>query len=60
MTADDIEQYRWLEFVAAKLGTRKWTVGNKLTDGAKALGYVKAIPQKQLDKLRSEFDERNQ
>lgn len=56
MTADDIETYKWLEFVARKLGTRHWTVGRRLSRDKKRLGYQKAITPTQLEKLREQFE----
>lgn len=59
---DDINTAKFAEFMAYKLGTRKWTVSaaRTMSGQMKALGYVKTITHAQLDAFKQEFAERHQ
>lgn len=45
----------WSEWLAAKLGTRKWCIAARLTDRLRHKGYEKAITQKAYDAFAVEF-----
>lgn len=57
---DDINTAKFAEFMARKVGTRKWTVSDapKLTGKMKALGYDKLVSHAALSAYKQEFSER--
>jgi hypothetical protein len=57
---DDINTAKFAEFMARKVGTRRWAVSDapKLTGKMKALGYDKLVSYKQLDAFKQEFSEK--
>lgn len=45
------------DWLAAKVGTRKWCVFPRLTDRVKRKGYELAIPQKKFSAYLREYEE---
>lgn len=45
----------WTDWIAKKLGTKKWVVANQLTDKLKEKGYTVAISQAKYSELNKQF-----
>jgi DNA polymerase-3 subunit beta len=56
-TAIQGETGEWLDFLASKIGTRKWIVAGRLSAKMRAKGYEKAVSSLKFEALKAKWSE---